>query len=209
MDLDQIPKQGSAPRRKVHYRSNRANYRIDVQISGRGEFSSVGDSERYLAVEKKGGVYKVNSLISGDSPGKGVGRLALHAILPFAAYYMLDARTVDIVTEPRFRITKSESVRTQDGRSLKIAYEGPYEDDEGKTRTRVGWFLFDPDHAWVQKGYEFATDKNRKGRRGAVITYKGESEGIPLVSSVEYYLIKGADGKRVTEEIVEAKNIST
>jgi hypothetical protein len=188
----------------ISYMGDGARYRMDMETPEIGMRVSVATPTLSFRLEKPLG--QTEFIV------KDINRHAFSEIrqgmrergcLPFAPFSIMDTRLIDIVSQPTFEKVSHEVVMVEGKELLRLNWRDPYTDEEGKLKTRVGWFLFLP-RCWVLREYKFAYDETSFGSLRARIEYDGELNGIPLVKSIEQWAERrdGSTEPRMTSRIV-------
>lgn len=173
----------------VFYRSNGSQFRLDVDDPDVGTFSIIEAPSLSFRVDKEKGhpAYALREVQRRASPEYRQS-MRRNATLPFAPYCIIEQRVLDFMKVPMFERVSIESEVSEGEELVRLHWRIPYKNEEGVSKTKLGWFLFQPSKTWALKEYQLAfDDKPTNGRIRARVKYEGTVAGIPLARSIEQW----------------------
>lgn len=141
--------------------------------------------------EEPEGEYSIASVQEGERDDL-LDTMRTKSTFPFAAYCIFEKRIRDFIMDPGFVVIGTEWIHSEDGPQMfRIDWESAYRHpSSGEMQTRVGWFIFVPEHLWILKGYGFAYSKEATGRKHGVLEYQWTG-GQPALQSFRSFTKNG------------------
>jgi hypothetical protein len=196
--------------KEVHcrYFGNDQSFRFDREDQDGTVVANVFDSGRRIGVHKRREqeMFQID-LIRSASEAERSESVRSNAIIPCAAASVFEFRIVDFINGENVIITDGSIIQDEGVELVRIDWEDPYRDDDGKEQVRSGWFVFEPARNWALREFAFSWRMEATGRLYATLDYETLADGAFVVKRVEKYSQQKDSGELKARETYELKSV--